>query len=217
ATIRVTPRGQWRRNRLTRERRLAVVELDVRLVHQADKKGEPEVAVWAFLKREARVPAVQVALQLNRVCAELFGVDVVGRLPVSRPVLCGAESQAERELLAASLARDQVAARVGLGADAGTRVLHRQRETLASRPGPDGRRDGEPQRTTRHLTRRRLGARRRSGGRRRPPAPQPKQPAEPPDRRGGDRDQRVEAGREGGDFAGITANAARPRAGGRAR
>src|SRR2546425_1264688 len=42
---------------------LLVVELDVRLVQQRDREVEREVAVRALEEREARVPAMQVAVQ----------------------------------------------------------------------------------------------------------------------------------------------------------
>src|SRR2546425_1127146 len=46
---------------------LLVVELDVRLVQQRDREVEREVAVRALEEREARVPAMQVAVQGDHV------------------------------------------------------------------------------------------------------------------------------------------------------
>src|SRR6266446_3014476 len=77
----------WR-GRLASERLLLVVELDVRLVEQGHEKAEREVAGRSLREREARVPAVQVALQPNEVGSELPGVEIVigrpGRRPMSR-------------------------------------------------------------------------------------------------------------------------------------
>src|SRR2546427_11888928 len=119
---RVTRRGHAVAKPLAGEALLVVVELDVRLVQQAHKERESEVAVRALEEREARVPAVQIALQLDDVLAELLGVDVIGRRPRRRPMLSGAEAQSERELLIASRSSDQRAERVGSRADAGPRV-----------------------------------------------------------------------------------------------
>src|SRR2546425_1400698 len=119
---RVTRRGHAVAKPLAGEALLVVVELDVRLVQQAHKERESEVAVRALQEREARVPAVQVALQLDDVLAELFGVDIVGRGPRRRPVLRGAERQSQRELLLASLRGVERAHGVGARPDAGPRV-----------------------------------------------------------------------------------------------
>src|SRR5690348_16907076 len=65
-----------------REGLLLVVELDVGLVQQGNVKAEGEAAGRRAQERKARVPAVQVALQADRVVAELPGVEVVVRIPV---------------------------------------------------------------------------------------------------------------------------------------
>src|SRR5438270_6146702 len=200
---------------LPREGRLTVVELDVRLVQQADVKREAETSGWALLERKARVPTVQVTLQLNRVRAELFGVDVVRRLPRGRPVWRGAERQAERQLLAASLARAQVPERVGLRADAGAGVLYGQREPLApGHPGPGEGGDREAaltQRAARGLTRGLLDSgRRRGGGRRCPAVAQAQQTSDPSDRGRCDRERRSDTREEGREPRRITPHIAPP-------
>src|SRR2546428_13385702 len=75
----------WR-GRLLSEGLLLVVELDVGLIQQGDVEAEREVAVRGLEKREARVPAVQGALEANGVGPELPGVEVVVRGPGRRPM-----------------------------------------------------------------------------------------------------------------------------------
>src|SRR3989475_8474092 len=119
---------------LAREAGLVVVEFDVWLVQQTDVEREREVAVRALQEREARVPAMQIALQLDHVLAELLGVYVIGRRPRRRPMLRGAEAQTERELLIASQSSDERAQRVGARTDAGPRIGNGPRELLRARP-----------------------------------------------------------------------------------
>src|SRR5437899_12410840 len=81
ARSRLSPAEDRGARRSSQQALLLVVELDVRLVQQRDGEVEREVAVWALEEREARVPAMQVAVQGDHVLAELAGVEVVRRRP----------------------------------------------------------------------------------------------------------------------------------------
>src|SRR5947199_9167395 len=86
--------------RLLGEGLLLVVELDVGLIQQGDIEAEGEVAVRGLQKREARVPAVQIALEANGVGAELPRVEIVVRIPRRRPMRGRLECESKSQLLA---------------------------------------------------------------------------------------------------------------------
>src|SRR3989442_13673413 len=71
APTRLSPAEDRGARRSSHQALLLVVELDVRLVQQQDREVEREVAVRALEEREARVPAMQVAVQGDHVLAEL--------------------------------------------------------------------------------------------------------------------------------------------------
>src|SRR5439155_19122414 len=91
---------------LAGERLLLVVEFDVGLVEQGDVDAEREVTVGGFQKREARMPAVQVALEMNGVGAELPRVEIVVRIPGRRPMRRWLERQLKPHLLTPGAAAD---------------------------------------------------------------------------------------------------------------
>src|SRR5690348_10262263 len=78
---------------------LAVVELDVGLVHQRDGDAEAERSVRALHDVEAGVPAMEVALQAQDLLGELAGLEVVLGVPGGGPVRRRAEIERDRELL----------------------------------------------------------------------------------------------------------------------
>src|SRR3989454_1345824 len=123
----------WR-GRLLSEGLLLVVELDVGLIQQGDVEAEREVAVRGLEKREARVPAVQVALEANGVGPELPCVEVVVRVPGRRPMRRRLEREGESHLLTPSGGADRCRVRLWARPDLG--VVERQVEPPA--PGADG-------------------------------------------------------------------------------
>src|SRR5205823_5949475 len=121
---------------LAQEALLLVVEADVRLVEQRHVEIEPEVAVGGLQEGEARVPAVQVALQPDRVLAELARVHVVLRAPRRRPLWRGTEGEVDLQRLLASLRRHRREQRVrpGEGAHAGGGIGDGEVESPSSAP-----------------------------------------------------------------------------------
>src|SRR5204863_7061133 len=117
------------RGRLLGEGLLLVVELDVGLIQQGDIEAEGEVAVRGLQKREARVPAVQIALEANGVGAELPCVEIVVRIPGRRPMRRRLEREGESQLLAPVAAPDRYRVRLRAGPYFG--VVERQVEPSA--------------------------------------------------------------------------------------
>src|SRR3989475_329948 len=143
ARSRLSPAEDRGARRSSQQALLLVVELDVRLVQQRDGEVEREVAVWALEEREARVPAMQVAVQGDHVLAELAGVEVVRRRPPRGPVRGRAERQVEAHRLAPSRPPhegNRGRERVGPRARARQRKGDGEVESLARARSPD--RDG---------------------------------------------------------------------------
>src|SRR6266567_1555931 len=157
-------------------------------VENRDVETEGEVAVRGLQEREARMPAMQVALEVNGVRAELPRVEIVVRIPGRRPMRCRLERKSQPHLLAPRAAADKC--RVRLWPRAALRVRDRQVEPPAPpadryRPRPRKRRLTD---ATDGATYWALGSGgRRGGGRARGGAlPQPEQGGDAADRRGGD-------------------------------
>src|SRR5688572_6217598 len=83
--------------RLTRQRLLVVVELDIRKVEERDVEVEPEVPVGVLPEGERRAPLVEVTLQAHLLRLEPVGGEVVERPPLHAPERGRGEPGAERQ------------------------------------------------------------------------------------------------------------------------
>src|SRR5688572_1757370 len=75
-------------------RRLAVVELQVRLRLERDEEVEGEAAVGRLREGEDGAPVVQIALERHDLAREAAALEIVVRLPRGRPLLGDLEAQA---------------------------------------------------------------------------------------------------------------------------
>ena len=157
---------------------------------------------------------MQVALQPDRVLAELARVQVVGRVPRCRPLRRGTEGEVDLERLPAPLRREGRGQRVPPGARAVGRKRHAEVES-PSRPAHGDRAQSSKGVSADPRPRWLETARRcfRSGWRRRSPAPapvDPQQARDPAQRRRRDREPRRDARQERREFRRVGAHGSVP-------